>query len=520
MRTLSKEAEQAIISAAKEAVDLVDGGGMSPNAAVEKIARREKLGSHKIRFLAHAYNTGRQTAQREGADTALAKFADFPIVDPEHVIGQIFPETKEAVLKQASDLGVSLDYRQPPQWTSLRAHQQEQGRLKAAREKHAAENPPAPKPTRTGVEYVYNTHLSLKRAAEEARTKAGQANDRLISAMGRLADYFRQSPQSREKFAAAEFAAVTYHGNAGRQLMDFVYGRNKMKEARAGDRMPLVHADPTRAPYNLIQECLDLAQTVNTKRAAEKAANDALEAHAIGELAPYVASPKILKRATDSLIPEKDIAYFDADDVRAFLPHRLRAKEAAAPEKQAAAPEEEWSLLAGVDKQAANSLDWAKGTAVGMGTRGLLEKAFGDQDPAPKINSTYLELEDPAHDAQLRQIKSQALLTDLMNDDVIGGYDPDDVAKAYNEISQMAPRTATQPIAVRSLLRHHLQSNLEPHEAQQMTSIESGIMGTNAPTPESLQPIPKTNVPKAKPPVKAAEDPYRIIPDDAELSIL
>lgn len=518
MQTLSKEAEQAIIKAATEAVELVDSGGLSPDAAVEKIARREKLGAHKVRFLAHAYNTGRQTAQRESADTSLGKFADFPLVDPERVISAIFPATKEAAIKTAGDLGVSRDYALPPQWPSLRAVREKQAW--ASREKQAAAARPQPaKPSVTGIEYVYNEHLMFKRAAEDARTKVGQANDRLISAMGRLADYFKQAPYSRVKFAAAEFAAQTYFGSSGQKLMDFVYARNKMKEARAADKMPLIEADFSVAPYNLIQTCIDSGKSVISKQAAEKRATDALEQHAIEKLAPHVSSPKVLKRASDSLIPEKDLHYYDADDVLAFLPHRLHRKEAVV--KQAEAPADD-SLLAGLgafNKQAGTVSNWSLGTAVGMGTKGMLENAFGgDNDPAGKVNDAYLDLEDPAHDSQLRQIRSQALLTDMMNDDVIGGHDPDDVARAYNEISQMAPRTATQPIALRSLLRHHLTSNLEPHEAQQVTQLESGLMGTNSPTPESLQPVPKNNVSKPQP--KAAGDNYRIIADDPIDSIL
>jgi len=81
MQTLSKEAENKVILAVKQAVTLVDEDEMSPVDAIEKIARDSSWGPDMVRFASYAYNTGRQTYQRQENDNALEKFADFPLAD-------------------------------------------------------------------------------------------------------------------------------------------------------------------------------------------------------------------------------------------------------------------------------------------------------------------------------------------------------------------------------------------------------------------------------------------------------
>ena len=134
-------------------------------------------------------------------------------------------------------------------------------------------------------------------------------------------------------------------------------------------------------------------------------------------------------------------------------------------------------------------------------TRSLLDRAMGsDPNKDKRVNDQWMDLEDPNHDAQLREIRTQAMLSDLMHDDVIGGYHPDQVAKAYNEIAQMAPRTAGQPMALAALLRKRLQGHTEPFEAKEVTDIEKGLKDTLSPPPEP--PVPSTKIMKDEPGAK------------------
>ena len=103
------------------------------------------------------------------------------------------------------------------------------------------------------------------------------------------------------------------------------------------------------------------------------------------------------------------------------------------------------------------------------------------------IEDAWMDLEDPGHQNEIRKIKAQAMLNQLMTDpdDPISGYEPDKVLQAYNEIASMTPRIAEQPAALRPLLRRRLQGHQEPFEAKEMTDIEKGLSASRQGTPST-----------------------------------
>jgi hypothetical protein len=449
--TLSKEAEEQIINAAKTAVDMVDDESMSPTDAIEKLSRDNNFGPDKIRFLSYAYNTGRQTAQRESADNALDKFAEFPIADPEKVISNIWPDK----VKTAADLSyetVSDEYSQKPAWLATRAAQEHQARfreLETGLVKVAAAKPDPGKALGKAIE----AGRELNKAASQARGEATSAYANLLQRLGQLGDYFKYA-RDRHEFAHVDLVAKTYFGDHGTALMDWVFTRNKMarvKTARADSvqwgKSPLV-LHWTAEPWNHLSACIDLARTVNEKRAEEIAAKDRMLKHAADHIVSYKAQPV------------------------------------------AADPLANWSILdVPLVKQAEGVGDWIGSAAIGQTTKNLLDKSLGGSMNAMQDKSQQLEddtlnkLNDPAHDAQLRQIRTQAMLSDLMNDEVIGGYDPDTVLQKYNELSQLTPRAASQPLVMRSQLRRHLQGDVQPFEHNEALNIEKGIRDSHAQPP-------------------------------------
>jgi hypothetical protein len=466
-KTLSKAAEEQIIAAVKRAVSLVDEDELQPDAAIEKVAREAKWGAEMIRFASCAYNTARQAAQREIGKTALDKLAEFPLADPDKVIAAIYPDhVKSAVAVQQED-GVSAEYSIPPNFAQ---HRLERERLAALhKEPHVKAacctcpvcgkdpcetncghtnadptkpNEPGKENKKTTYTEALNNHNKLKKKAEEARHQAAVAYDRMLGSLDNLLAYFTKHAIDRVPFYQAETAAQVYYGDAGTQLMDWIYKRARLKEARAADAKfaSAVRANPACEPYNLIRSCFDRARNVTSARLAEKQAKDALDAQTRTQIDPFV--------------------------------------KASAPQ----AVQTSWSLLAGPEaKTAEDPLGLMLPSAAGVAAKGMLERAVtGGKPEEDRVNSAWMSLEDPAHDAQLRQIRSQAMLADLMNDEVIGSHDPETVLNKYNEIAQMAPRTAMQPIAMRTLLRRHLSGNIEPFEARELAGLEKDLVGTEA----------------------------------------
>jgi hypothetical protein len=447
METLSKTREDELIAGVKAAVDLVDSQGQTPDEAIEKVARDNKWGKDMIRFASHAYNTGRQTAQRETGTSIMDKFAEFALADPAKIVSAVWPKTVKSAADDQQLAGVSDDYASPPAWLDSRQRSTTMEKSAAADDILAKQPKPpayAPDPA-VKMAQEHSKHVELQKEATEARVQTSYAHDEMVNALGQLGDYFKKHARDRLSFAAVEHAVATYFPQAAKKALDYAYTRNKMKEARAADtEMPKTAVDLNAAPFTLIKECLDTGARVSRLREFEKEAQAAVQSHREGDLAPFVLTSPPLgdKRASTSskyLIPEDE-------------------------------PEKEANFLASV-----------AGSSVADKTKSILDHALSDAPTSEARQKTLGELSDPQHLAEMRKIQAQALLAEMMDDEVIGGYEPEKVLNAYNEISQLSPRGAMQPIIARSLLRRHLQGTMEPFEAKEITDIEKGVSQVEAP---------------------------------------
>jgi hypothetical protein len=103
-------------------------------------------------------------------------------------------------------------------------------------------------------------------------------------------------------------------------------------------------------------------------------------------------------------------------------------------------------------------------------------------DSSKSIQGALAALEDPAHEQKLRMINTQAMLQDmLLNDPVISSYDPEQVAGAYNDIVQLAPRVGDQRMLMQTLLRKQLQQGqLDSFEMDQLLGMDAKLQKRDA----------------------------------------
>lgn len=117
--------------------------------------------------------------------------------------------------------------------------------------------------------------------------------------------------------------------------------------------------------------------------------------------------------------------------------------------------------------------------------------AFKPQSEESIKLETLGELFDPGHEQEMARIRTQAMLTNFMADDpIISTYDPEEVSNAYNQVVQLAPRTAAQPAVMRGLLRKLLQQQdaLETFDADQLTQIEERLKKISEPPQRLVAP--------------------------------
>lgn len=431
MNALTSHDETELISAVKSAVSLVKAGS-SPDEAVEKVARDMGFGPGKIKLVCAAYNTGCQTAQFEANKNILDKLASFPLADAENVTAAIYGNHEKT--SEVHDIDPS--YALPPMWRD-RERLTKLASTGPALEKQAAYEP--------SPEFKLSRAMGdadrAEKAAAESRRASAAALDYLTIKVAELVAYFRQTPAVRLPFETVEKAASVYLGSNVKPLLDDVYVAARLKEARARDHH-LSLTGPLNldaAPFYTLRQCIKLANTISVENAA------------------YTSNMQKAAQAKEAvLVPFGRGPSSNSQEIRDGASSSSETK-------------------------AAGLLPAAFGGAMGT----IFSGSLGAM-PKPKselVDDAVGELESPGHLNELRKIRTTAMLNQMMTDadDPISGYQPDEVLRAFNEISSLTPRLADQPGALRPALRRQLLGKTEPFEAKEMTDIEKGIAGTRAP---------------------------------------
>lgn len=447
VKSFSKAAEERLLDAIREVTAHVESG-LSPTEAVVKVAQEDAIPFTQVPLLVQAYNVGRCTFQREhGGSGVLNKTADFPIARVEDVMSQLLPDKPVTPAEKAASEAISGEYHETPHWAKRRY--EPQLREKAA----SAKLPPLPG-TKTlepvpgdpliKMAKAFGQAQRIKRSVEELRHQVGVAKDRFLRGLSALRGYFKQAAATRLPFDQVRYNAGWTWGKVAEDLLDYIYHANGMTE-RPGDRLDkqAMFMDEAQTPYREIRACIDLAADMLAKNAAFLQTQAESREKVASVIRPFAGTPD------HTTAPSRSV-------LGGILP--------ASSEKQA-------DLMSG-----------AIGGLAGTGIQSVLQ----NKPTREMVNDVMLDLEDPVHTDELRQIQSRSMLSDFMvNDEVISGFAPEEVTNAYNEISQLSPRTATQPAVMRPLLRKRLTAgSVEPFEAAQMAEIEKTIRQTESPTDE------------------------------------
>ncbi len=417
MKTLSKEAESRLLAAVKKATELIDEQHLSPNTAIVKTAREDRLEAGLVPLVVQAYNTGRTAFQRENSHGILDKIASFDLADTQAVLAELYPAKAEPVVATK----VSADYSKPPVLT-VKAASSPLPRMPVA---------DYPRDPALETQRQFNKLADEKRALEEARYQAGAAKDQVLYALGRLASQCKQA--DAQQLNDWRFYGQRLFGADGLRVMDWAASQSRIK-----------YASELRLPYSV--EAVD--------RNAE----------------PFKTVALCLSRV--SAMHEKQAAYAQAQ--QRFRDVTTGIAASCAPQGGA-----KMDILSGQREsvKAAGFLDTVLGTGLGHAMAGAMQQHPQTKPTADLVSDMDNRLSDPQHEDELRSIRARGELTDFMaNDDVLSGYPPDAVMSAFNEISRLAPQSSTQPAVMRALLRKNLsQGGMEPFEAKETVDIEKSI---------------------------------------------
>lgn len=445
MKKLTKESEDRLLGAIEKTAVLVNGG-MHPNDAIVKAAVADGIPPGHVNLMVQAYNTGRTTRQRQEGSSPLEKAAEFPLADASEVLSKMYPDKVKTAAQIQYDNAISLEYAVSPTGLLQRRHRKEM--QKVARDidwsrwsrgeyadedgnvhemtVHATDPGPLPSDPAVAMKRAYYEADRMQKEVGEARRKQAAAFDKMANTFGEITEYFRRPDAS--PIPVVQEQAMLLHGGKGRQLIDEVVKvtpslmkLSKHKKAQVSNYL-LEPADGEI--YGLISQFLD--ETDDYKKC---------------------------KRAHDELLTK----------------HSRRTEEVLRP-----FVDRPISVLTELGYSTEKSAGGVMPTVIGASAIKNLFTGGGPDAGKSQTNKALSELTDPAHEQELRNIRAQAMLQDIMmNDPVIGGYDPTETLSAYNDIISMSPRNADQRMFVQPLLRKRLeQGSLDPFEVDQMLGME------------------------------------------------
>lgn len=424
MNPAGKDAEQLLLKAVDQTVDLVNAGSR-PTDAVIKVARDMNLPPGKINALVNTFNTGLTTRHRQLSSDTLEKAADFELADPVVVLEELYPSTVKTAAQVAEESVVSFDYAVDPSHMLAR---RADTLVKAAAARRDWGTSPKPAPT---IEFEWSYKQASGRVRrleldlEEARRVKSAAYDRLSRAFDELQQHFVTAGHVPFGWFAKQ--AGRLYGEAGATACRHLATTAPLLAKQADDGQ----LRPSRGPaFEQLDKLLALTDDFIAKNATYQELEASFPTKAAEIMRPFV---------------QPRPSYLTAD---------------------------------GELKTAFWSSPFAQNLAGGY-TKSILDSISDKASPpsADPANAVLKELTDPQHEATLRNVRLQSLLQDMMtNDDIISGYSGDEVADAFNELNVMSPRLSEQPSVLRSALAKRLQQGrFSDFEIDQLLGSENKL---------------------------------------------
>jgi len=474
MRSLSKEAERTLIAAIEKAAELVNDG-LEPNAAIIKSAAEANIPAGHVNLMVHAYNTGRTTKQREHGQNALEKAADFALADADIVLNALYPKQVKTSGEMRREHAVSTEYAVSA--AGMLARRRDALRKSAAAQQAlpAPTWTPPPRDEHAAVMRAQSEKVAAQRADEELRRQATVAHTKAAAAMEELHLYFRRPGNMSFNDAVREVGLR--FGDAGVSVLDKVANVYPHLQKQAATKKAHFGDD---AVYGLVENVVARVQeyTAAQQRVPEKKANEFSKKET-----PEFITGSILHNPADEplTLKEANVATIRGNDGRmqqVFI-DRKRPGTAATPGglppqlvpfgdpfDPPPPPERPRPPTPPLAERAKSVLGVAGmpvrivGTGLGMSGLSYLEgQKSAPKDPQAKEKAQFNKLNDPSHESALKSLRAKGVLHDLiLNDPVVSGYDPQDVAMAFNDISELAPGMIDSPGMLQSVLRKRLEA--------------------------------------------------------------
>lgn len=494
MRVLSKQAETKLIAAIEKAAEYANSG-LTPNDAIIKSASEADVPAGHINLMVHAYNTGRTTKQREQGENTLEKSADFQLADADVVLKALYPDTVKTSAEIARSEVVSTEYALSPKHMIARRQNELKKAAAAAAALPEKTYIPPPRDEHLAAQREISEKIAAQRVREETRREATVAYHDAVATLEKLSEYFRRP--GNMSFPDAVNEVNRRFGQQGVAVLNKVAAVYPHFTKQAATKTLHVGDNPV---YGLVQNVLAAVEHYNAVKLPEEKT-----AEKKNSVPPEIVTGSVLDALSEKPL-ELKTAYSatgagmwntahgsPADPQEAAAVKRVLGMEPptpSAPLPETPRPDtsfgwdDDWvgnyGNAARKNKSEGSSIldNASKALVKGVtGSIGGIGKEMLERDPE-KLKKLKMEqynnLTAPDHETALKNIKAQATLHDmLLNDDVISGHDPKEVAIAFNEIANVAPGVVDSPAVLQALLRKRLEAGqLADFDVKQLLEMD------------------------------------------------
>lgn len=415
-------ARDAIDACLEKVADLV-ATGATPDNAIAEAVKQANMHPSGVQILVQAYNTAAINQQRLNGSDIAEKTAAVPLADADLILETLFPTPHEPA--HIGHLGSPATLRKIASESRPKSlSDNAKAGLSLLKSARAAETKQAADSAEVGY-YKHRNDCLKKEAA--ANRELFMAGTKLAGDIERLTTFLQQESAP----AVAELAP-------------------RVKVAIGEHAVDVLYALAT--PLNnlkLASKCRDFAAAVDMVRVVTDGLERYQEVKQAADCAKDAVPPA--KMPVKAMHGTKSILDSDNDGVMAAL-NANDTGEKVAQDKSAAGPFTTAAVMESM-RQLSDKL-----------------RAGLQSDPVEKNLSA---LSDPMHERRLQQIRSQATLIDLMNNDnVISGYDPDEVIASWNQLLELSPQIGDKRILAQNALRTRLaQGSLDPFATSQLVDV-------------------------------------------------
>jgi hypothetical protein len=496
MSLLNKQAETKLIGAIENAAALVNSG-MQPNDAIIKSATDSGIPPGHIDLMVHAYNTGRTTKQREQGENTLEKAADFQLANIDDIRSKMFGATVKTSAEIKTQQVVSTEYALNPVAMIKRANKM----AAPAPAPFKPEFTPPPRDEHEVARRAYSEKRASHWQAEEDRRKVTESYNKTAAKFDELVTYFRTPGHVAYPDAVKDVQLA--HGEHGALVMQKLANLYPTVQKEAGTNVRIITDVTAR---NLVGDILDLVDSYNELAAKQAAKTASAQDDVKKKLEPEICTGSILFRAEDEPLTLKEAGIDGLDTMRVRgepswknrysrgywdQPTSQEQKVIVDPSYTPTAAELARGFQAGFrpfglpknDVENQRQRSDAKPSAPAGGGKGKTDGYTGmlgaianpaihvgglmgmgaenNDKPTNEIKgkAQYNTISDADQDATIKNIRAKSVLHDLiLNDPIVSGHDPQDVAMAFNDIAELAPNLVDTPGMLQTVLRKRLES--------------------------------------------------------------